>query len=308
MDLTDSPGFGLRHLRAFVAACEEGTVGRAAARLNLTQPAVSKILSELEAVVGHRLLDRGRAGTRATARGEAFLAEARKALEAMRAARALLEDDAPAQAVVRLGVLPTVAPALVPPAAARFRDLHPGVGLVIVTRANAELLSLLRLGDLDLVIGRMADPSATAGLTFELLYLEGLSIGMRRGHPLADVSPPSLRQVLDYPLIVCASGSVPHRNTETILGLSGLRLPANCIETLDVALAARLVETTDAIWLAPTGAVRAVGDLHSHEIGRTAQAGAEGVGLFRRIDSPQRLQTEALVGCIREVGTPRENG
>src|SRR5258707_9432296 len=69
-------GMRLRHLSCFVAVAQERTLARAAARLHLSQPAVSKTLSELERMAGQHLVDRGRAGTSLTAAGGQFLKDA----------------------------------------------------------------------------------------------------------------------------------------------------------------------------------------------------------------------------------------
>lgn len=293
--------FGLRHLRAFVAACDERHVGRAAARLNLTQPAVSKILTELEAIIGQRLLERGRLGTRPTARGEAFLLQARKALDAVSAAGARVVDDDLPQPGVRLGVLPTVAPAVVPGLVALFGARHPGVGFVVMTHTNAELLALLRQGAIDVAVGRMSDPGATAGLLFELLYLEGLSIGVRPGHPLLALPSVAPEHLPGYRLVVCTAGTVPHRNTEALFGAHHLRLPANCIETLDAAVAAAIVRQSDAVWVAPTATIRSAPALECRAVSGSGATSLEAVGLFRRIDAVASPETDSVVACIREV-------
>jgi DNA-binding transcriptional LysR family regulator len=71
----------LRHLHTFVAVAQQGTLGRAAETLNLSQPALSKTLNELEQLTGTRLFDRGRLGAQLT-RGEQFLTHAVKVLDA----------------------------------------------------------------------------------------------------------------------------------------------------------------------------------------------------------------------------------
>lgn len=72
----------LRHLHTFVAVAQQGTLGRAAETLNLSQPALSKTLNELEQLTGTRLFDRGRLGAQLTLVGEQFLTHAVKVLDA----------------------------------------------------------------------------------------------------------------------------------------------------------------------------------------------------------------------------------
>lgn len=292
-------GLGLRHVAAFVAACDERHVGRAALRLHVTQPAVSKTLSELEALVGHRLLHRNRHGTRPTPRGEAFLPLARAVIETLSTAGRALTEAGPRRATVRLGALPTVAASLVPHAVVELRRQHPDLGVVVLTRTNADLLDLVRGGEVDIGLGRMSDPASTEGLTFELLYLEELAFAVRMDHPLLDSAAPEPARLLDFPLVVCTAGTVPHRSAEALFAAHGLRLPASAIEVLDVAVASQIVEASDAVWVAPAGAVRSRGRLSTLAVRANTAGAAEPVGVFRRIDAPSRVEAQALLDAIR---------
>src|ERR1700759_3557167 len=100
----------LRHLSCFVVVAQERTLARAAARLHLSQPAVSKTIAELEELAGRRLVERGRSGTQLTPAGEEFLRYAADVTQALDAAAAVLTGTAPAVTpAVRVAALPTVA-------------------------------------------------------------------------------------------------------------------------------------------------------------------------------------------------------
>src|ERR1700726_391451 len=99
----------LRLLTCFVAVAQERTMSRAAQRLPLSQPAVSKTLSELERMAGRQLVERGRAGTQLTPAGEEFLKHAAEVTRAVDAAeRALSRSGTAPLAVVCVAVLHTV--------------------------------------------------------------------------------------------------------------------------------------------------------------------------------------------------------
>src|ERR1700685_2754529 len=85
----------LRHLSCFVVVAQERTLARAAERLHLSQPAVSKTLTELERLAGHQLLERSRAGTQLTAAGERFLRYAVDVTRALDSAAAALTESEP---------------------------------------------------------------------------------------------------------------------------------------------------------------------------------------------------------------------
>ena len=117
----------LRHLRCLVAIAQERHLARAADRLSLSQPAVTKTLAELEALAGARLVERSTAGRRGvqglSAAGEQLLAHALRVLEAVDAsAQAMMPAGGECIERLRIGALPSVAPALLPTALARLRE------------------------------------------------------------------------------------------------------------------------------------------------------------------------------------------
>lgn len=209
----------LRHLRCLVAIGQERHLARAADRLSLSQPAVSKTLAELEALAGARLVERSTAGRRGvqglSAAGEQLLAHALRVLEAVDASAQAMVPTAGAHIErLRIGALPSVAPALLPSALARLREGWPALQILVKTASNALLLDELRAGELDLVAGRMSDPQLMTGLSFELLHTEPLVFVARGTHPLARRAT-SVQAVLGYPLVAYPAGTIPRHNTES---------------------------------------------------------------------------------------------
>jgi LysR family pca operon transcriptional activator len=296
----------LRHLRCFVAVAQERHLARAAERLALSQPAISKTLSELEAMADTRLVERGSAGRRGvqglTAAGEQLLAQALRVLEAVDAsARAIAPASGARLERLRIGALPSVAPALLPQALADFRGHWPQVQVIVKSAANAPLLDELRAGELDLVVGRMSDPRLMGGLSFELLHTEPLVFAARAGHALARRGT-SVQAVLAYPLVVYAEGTIPRHNTESFLSALGLGLPSNTLQTLDVSVARALVALSDAVWITPLGAARA--DLEEGRLVRLpieAAGTEEPVGLLLRSDAEPSALRSAMAGLLREA-------
>jgi LysR family pca operon transcriptional activator len=104
-----------RHLQCFLAVAQHGSLQKAADVLAITQPAVSKTLKELEDLLAVRLFDRGRRGAVPTREGEAFLRHAGASVSALREAVAsVAQTRRQGNAVIAMGVLPTVAPWLMP--------------------------------------------------------------------------------------------------------------------------------------------------------------------------------------------------
>jgi len=295
----------LRHLRCFVAVAQERHLARAAERLALSQPAMSKTLTELEELAGTRLVERGGAGRRGvqglTAAGEQLLAQALRVLEAIDASAQAVAPVAGARLErLRIGALPSVAPSLLPQALARLRQQRQGLQIVVKSAANAELLADLRAGELDVVVGRMSDPSLTGGLSFELLHTEPLVFVARAGHPLVKRGA-SARAALGYPLVVYGEGTIPRHHTESLLASLGLALPPDALQTLDVSVASALVAGSDSIWITPLGAARR--DLASGALVRLriATPGTEEpVGLLLRTDAPESPARGLLVALLRD--------
>ncbi|EKI7010152.1 LysR substrate-binding domain-containing protein, partial [Salmonella enterica subsp. enterica serovar Corvallis] len=246
----------LRHLHTFVAVAQQGTLGRAAETLNLSQPALSKTLNELEQLTGTRLFERGRLGAQLTVPGEQFLTHAVKVLDALNTAGQALnrKEDASAD-VVRVGALPTAALGILPAAIGRFHQQQKSTSLQVATMNNTMLLAGLKSGEIDLGIGRMSDPELMGGLNYELLFLESLKLVVRPGHPLLQETI-TLSRVMEWPVVVSPKGTVPRQNAEVLLQSQGCKMPAGCIETLSASLSRQLTVDYDYVWFVPSGAVK----------------------------------------------------
>lgn len=297
----------LRHLDCFVAVAQTQHLGKAATKLRLTQPAVSKTLTELEEITGVKLLDRSRLGARLTREGASFLAHAVAVLEALDAAKSSINtEQEPLGEAIHVGALPTVAPDILPAALAGFRRSHPHVRISVQTATNAALLQMLKAGEVDFALARMADPDMMAGLSFEWLYAERLVLAVRPGHPLLDARQVSLADVIACPVIVSAKGTVPRHNTESYFRSHGLKIPSDCVETLSVSLARQLVRQSDAVWVTPVGAVRAdLADAVLATLPVSTAGTEEPVGLMRRSEGTPGKMTLELMALLREMAAVR---
>src|SRR3984957_11194418 len=225
----------LRHLSCFVVVAQERTLARAAERLHLSQPAVSKTLTELERLAGHQPLQRSRAGTRLPQAGERFLRYAVDVTRALDSAAAALTEAEPQRyPTVRVGALPTAAGGLLAQAIARLRGRRPHAGVRVQTGHNPELMAALRAGEVDFAVGRIAEPAMMAGVSFELLYAESLAVVTRPEHRLA-LAPAgrsvSLLSLLSYPLVIPGIGTAPRHDVEGLFEAQGMELPPGRTET-----------------------------------------------------------------------------
>ncbi|EIN4709885.1 pca operon transcription factor PcaQ [Salmonella enterica] len=291
----------LRHLHTFVAVAQQGTLGRAAETLNLSQPALSKTLNELEQLTGTRLFERGRLGAQLTVPGEQFLTHAVKVLDALNTAGQALnrKEDASAD-VVRVGALPTAALGILPAAIGRFHQQQKSTSLQVATMNNTMLLAGLKSGEIDLGIGRMSDPELMGGLNYELLFLESLKLVVRPGHPLLQETI-TLSRVMEWPVVVSPKGTVLRQNAEALLQSQGCKMPAGCIETLSASLSRQLTVDYDYVWFVPSGAVKE--DLRQATLVSLpvpTQSAGEPIGILTRVDIPLSTGAQMLIAAIRK--------
>ncbi len=176
----------LRHLRYFVAVGEALSFSRAATRLRVAQPALSRQIRDLEAELGVILFERGSRGVRLTPAGQVFTSEARAVLEraaqAVEAARMAARGE---RGELHLGYAPSPTVQLLPRALDAFQQSAPQVAVRLHDLSSAEMIEGLRRRTLALALLVHPGPERLAGLRFEELarYPFRLAVGPR--HPLA---------------------------------------------------------------------------------------------------------------------------
>jgi LysR family hydrogen peroxide-inducible transcriptional activator len=174
----------VRQLEYALAVARERHFGRAARTCGVTQPALSTQIQALEEALGVQLFERSRRGVIVTPAGERALGRAQGALAAL---DALVEEargaDAALAGPLHLGVIPTVAPYLLPRWLPLVRDAYPELRLFLHEDQTARLLSRLREGALDLLL--LALPVEGAGLESLLLFEEPFLLAAPAHHRLA---------------------------------------------------------------------------------------------------------------------------
>ncbi|VGP77859.1 HTH-type transcriptional regulator GbpR [Klebsiella quasipneumoniae subsp. similipneumoniae] len=291
----------LRHLHTFVAVAQQGTLGRAAETLNLSQPALSKTLNELEQLTGTRLFERGRLGAQLTLVGEQFLTHAVKVLDALNSAgQALNRKEGLNNDIVRIGALPTAALGILPTVIGQFHKQQKDITPQVATMNNTMTPAGLKSGEIDIGIGRMSDPELMSGLHYELLFLESLKLVVRPGHPLLQETV-TLSRVMEWPVVVSPKGTVPRQNAEALLQSQGCKMPAGCIETLSASLSRQLTVDFDYVWFVPSGAVK--DDLRRGVLTAlpiATQGAGEPIGILTRVDATLTPGTQTLLSAIRK--------
>jgi LysR family transcriptional regulator, pca operon transcriptional activator len=296
-----------RHLQCFLAVAQFGGVQKAAESLSITQPAVSKTVAELESILGVKLFERGRHGAVPTREGQLFLPHASACVSALRQGVDLLaRAEGSAVATLAIGVLPTVAPALVPPVLKLFAVQWPHVVVRLLTGANTELLERLKAGAIEFAVGRLADPERMVGLSFEQLFSEPLIAVVRAGHPLAVNAGLPAAMLEQFPVVLPPFGTLIRQSAENLLAAWGAGPLSAFVEVLSVSTGRSLVLENDAVWFVPLGAVEyelAHGVLVRLPLPKAGTH--EPVGLIRRSDTQPSPVARVLIDVLRSVAQQR---
>ncbi len=174
----------LRQLRYLIAVAEQAHFGRAAARLGISQPSLSLQISNLEDVLGLRLVERGRGPVTLTPAGREVLGRARRVRDEVQG----IVDLAATMGVglvgtLRLGTTPTIGPYLLPRVVARLHADFPDLRLYVRESAPRPLRDALVAGEHDLILTQLPEPGAD--LVTHRLFREPLTLAVPRDHPLA---------------------------------------------------------------------------------------------------------------------------
>ena len=173
----------LQQLRYVVAVARTGNFSRAAEECHVAQPSLSQQIQKLEDELGERLFDRLPRRAKLTHAGESFLPRAQRILaEVETAQRELREAHDQLRGRLTLGVLPTIAPYLLPPIIAEFSRACPEVEIVVQEDTTARLLKLGCACELDLAIASL--PIGDDRFEKETLFTEELLLAMPPAHPL----------------------------------------------------------------------------------------------------------------------------
>lgn len=296
-----------RHVRCFLQVARLRSVQKAAQALGISQPAASKTLIELEGILGVQLVRRGRREAVLTVYGEAFFHHAAASVVAMRdGIEGLAQLKGRGAGTLHIGGLPTVAAHFLPEAVERFQAEGGDVVVHLVTGPNRYLLDRLRLGELDLVVGRLAGSEQMADLAFVHLYSEEVRVIVRRDHPLLASRPPDLTRLRDFTVLLPDAGAVIRPAVDRLLIAMGVSTPPRRIETVSNAFGRAYVRRTDAVWIISHGVVAQdleEGTLTMLDLDTSDTKGP--VGLTTRSDQPASPALTLFMNAVRAVAAGR---
>jgi DNA-binding transcriptional LysR family regulator len=209
----------LRHLRYFVRVAEEENVSRAALKLHVSQPALSRQIRDLEEELGFPLLERGARSVRLTEAGRGFLTEARAVLqrteEAIHTARAIATGG---QSELHVGYAPSLTARLLPPTLRAFQAEQPRVRVRLHDLSTEEMLAGLSEGRLQIAFLVRPTAAMLRGLQFESLSRDPWRLAVAPNHALAGHRIVTLAEAAREPLLAFSREGYPeyHESLEKL--------------------------------------------------------------------------------------------
>lgn len=246
-----------KQLSLLVQLDEKRSVLHAAEAANLTQPAASKALGQLEESLGVQLFSRHARGVVPTAYGEILVRHARSVLaelkqthEELEAARVGLSGE------VRIGTAITSATTIVPQAVIALNRKSPKVKVGIELGFSESLVRRLLAHHLDIVIARLHTSQASSELHFEAIAEDAHDVVVRARHPLATRKELTLKETSDFTWVLPPSGNVMRDRLSTEFLKSGLSLPEHVVETPSLPVIVSLLQNSDMIAPLATEVIR----------------------------------------------------
>jgi len=173
----------LRLIRAFIAAAEDGNISKAAARLNVTQPALSRQIKALEEDLGVALLERGAHSFSLTPAGGLLLREGRSLIERADLLAQRVKSSAKAQ-TLRVGYSPSLTAGILSPAMEAFSQLHPKARVELSDLSSLEMVEGLQKGILDVIV-TVPPPKVVPDIAWITVQRQAWRVAVPRQHPLA---------------------------------------------------------------------------------------------------------------------------
>ena len=246
-----------RQLLLLSALEQEGNIHAAARLLNMTQPAASRLLKDLEEVLEVPLFERLPRGMRPTWYGETMIRHAKQALASLnRAHDELTALKAGRFGQVGIGAITSPGLALLPGAIAGVKREQPSLRVVLEIDSSPVLLEKLRRGDLDILVARVFADQDKSQLDYEPICAEPICAVARPGHPLATVAGLALTDVATASWIVPPAGSVLRHRFELMFHEAGLKPPLDVIETAALLFTTRMLQQSDMLCVIATEVAR----------------------------------------------------
>jgi DNA-binding transcriptional LysR family regulator len=241
-------GIKLNHLRLLSALAETGQMSLAAAQIGIAQPAASRLLAEVERIVGQPVHQRTGRGMRLTAVGQAFALRAQRIqMELRDALRDMTEAASGGAGHVRIGSVTGPAIDRVLPVLRNARLTAPQVTFEVIVAPSDMLCEHLLSGRIDFAIGRLPEGPGREMFSLAEIASEPVALVVRRGHPLSQLQNPGVHDLLAYDWVMPPADSLLTRTVLARLRENGAPAPPQSLSTASFLLTFALLQQSNAI-------------------------------------------------------------
>lgn len=241
-----------RQLMLLTSLDEKRNIHRAAEALDMTQPAASKLLKDLEDALGVSLFERLPRGMQPTWYGEIMIRHARMAMASLNLAYeeiSALKSGLTGE--VSIGTIMTPGTSLIPQTIARIKRDHPYLKIRVQMESSDVLLPRLRQGQLDILVARLFDAHDKSGLDYEAIADEPICAVGGPMHPLRHARSLKLQDVAALPWIVPPLGSVLRRHFDMSFRAANIDPPINVLETTAPLVITGMLGQSDMVAVLP---------------------------------------------------------
>jgi DNA-binding transcriptional LysR family regulator len=292
----------MSHLLLLQALDAQGSLRRAADSLAVSQPAATKLLAQLESLLGLPLFERSARGMKPTQYGRIMIRHAQAALGELSAAHeSLLQSVQGAEGKIAIGAVVGSIRRLTAPTVAGLLAHHPKVAVSVLAETSATLVPLLLRRELDFVVGQVPPGIDAEALAFEALCAEPIEIAVRPGHPLLGKRRLALRGVADATWIVPPAGSPLRVRIDTAFRAAGLATPRRIVESASTLFAVTAARHSDMLAALPSDVAehyRAAGFVDILPLRLRDDAGM--LGIVSRLGERPSPAAALLVAALRE--------
>jgi DNA-binding transcriptional LysR family regulator len=293
----------LKHLQLLVALDQFRHIGRVAEFLSVTQPAVSKTLLEIEKMFGLGLFERSARGTEPTPYGETVVRFARSVLADYERTRDEINAVASGAAGrTSVGAMVVATPVLLARAIALLKERSSQTTVLVEEGDLTRLLPRLRLGELDLFVGRLEPGYAAPDLVTEALYEEAMAIVARPDHPLAAKAKVGWDELANAPWVMPPPWASSRVKLDQMFFKHGLHPPADIVETTSFLATLTFVRERGAVGFFARGVAR-----HFQKEGLVAVLPVRlpielpPVGIITMRGRMSTPSSERLIECLRQA-------
>ena len=278
-----------------------------ATRMNLSQPALSKMLRDLEEQFGFALFERLPRSMPPTELGEYVVRYAQGALaESQQFVDQVNRLRNGGHGFIRVGGIFAATALVLPQAIAAIKARSPLLSIEVVEHSSDHLLTMLEQNKLDIMIGRFTEERFSQLFDFQPLEPEPFSLVVNSEHPLNQLESPPLSALGDWPWVLYPVGTPIRNRLEQAFRVAGIATPVDSVETISMPMFLQLLQSAPMIAMLPRSMVAAqLASGQFRELRSTLHVPALEYGVVTRKDEPLSASARAFVEILLEGAQSR---